>query len=463
MLKIIQYYSLLIILLLSSCMNSQDKANDDTEGSRFQIIKNVRLITMRDSLVQEDMSVVLKGKAIEWIGKTRELPDYTDATVTEGNNNFLIPGLADMHVHIRSQIELYSYLYFGVTTVLQLSGPNAGIDLFELRKSLKSDTVIGPRLYMTGPMLDGDPAIWNEPVSIPIDGPEKAAQVVRSQAESGYDFIKIYNRLSKPSFDAVVTTAEEHGMTVLGHIPRGPGAVYALENGERMIAHMEEFFFSYFDCVKCGKKKLPDESKISELVEVLKEHGTWVTPNLSFVIATRRQLDDFEAVASDPEFKYLTSGRQNSWRKYNPTTRKDPETFDERERVKYPLCQKLTFEFHKAGIPLLTGSDASVSGVYPGKSLHDELEELSKAGLSNYEALKAATYNGGRFVQEFGKNKESQGFGVIEVGKRADLLLLGVNPLETIRFEDHILKVVSKGSIMDREEIGKLRDELKED
>lgn len=453
-----------ITLLMLSCTSSQQHSTPikEEQASKIQVIKNVQILTMSDSLLQKNSSIVIKGDIIHWIGPTEELADYPGADILDAENKFIMPGLADMHVHIRSELELLSYLYYGVTTLLQLSGPNADIDLFALKEDLKSGKAVGPNLYMTGPMLDGDPAIWSEPVSLPVADADKAEKAVVDQSNRGYDFIKIYNRLSTPALDAVFKTAQKEGMTVIGHIPREPGALYAIQNGERMIAHMEEFFFSYFDCVKCGENKFPDEGKIPELIQAVKANKVWVTPNLSFVAATRFQLDDLEQVISDDEFKFLSSQNKRSWMRYNPTTRKDLESFDKREKVKYKLCQKLTLQFHQAGIPLLAGTDASTSGMYPGKSMHLELNELSKTGMSNFEVLKTATKNPGTFINEYAKNPGKR-FGEIKIGNQADLLVLDLNPLENIDFEKHIYKVILKGEIMDRAEINRMRLALLEE
>ena len=191
-------------------------------------------------------------------------------------------------------------------------------------------------------------------------------------------------------------------------------------------------------------------------MKLTKDAGTAVIPNLSFVAMTRRQLDDLPGVLGDPEFRFLSPQVQEAWRRSNPTHRSDLVRFDRRERSKYPFVQKLTLALNKAGVPLLVGSDASAPGMFPGHSVHLELRELVKAGLTPRDALLAATHTPGQFIAT---HTRAPSFGTISKGSRADLLLVRRNPLENIENIDSVEGVMARGTWFTREALQQLRAE----
>ena len=161
-----------------------------------------------------------------------------------------MPGLVDFHVHLRDPSELLSYLIHGVTTVVHMSGPTSNVpDVLALRRRIVDGEIPGPNVYSTGRILDGNPAI-NPRVSTVVATPEEARRVVEDQYRAGVDFIKVYNNLTSEVLRTVVEAAHQRGLAVIGHIPRRDGRSQALQTalmaGQDMIAHGEEFFFTYF-------------------------------------------------------------------------------------------------------------------------------------------------------------------------------------------------------------------------
>jgi imidazolonepropionase-like amidohydrolase len=171
---------------------------------------------------------------------------------------------------------------------------------------------------------------------------------------------------------------------------------------------------------------------------------------------TRRQLDSLSQVLADPETRFLHPRTLETWRQQNPTTRADVPRFDRRERGKQAIVRQLTRALQAAGVSLLLGTDASASGMFPGKAAHLELSELVKAGLSPYEALAAGTSTSGRFLHRHVRGTPA--FGTVTVGSRADLLLVEANPLADIANAARIAGVIVRGEWYPRARLASLRE-----
>ncbi len=424
---------------------------------------NVNVIPMDSERVLTEQTVIVRDGRIVELGPTKSVFVSRGALVVDGRGKYLMPGLADLHVHLRSTDELISYLAYGVTTVLHMSGAMRGArDLLQYRARLAQGELLGPTLYTSGPNVDGDPPIFPG-VSVAVKTPEEARRVADEQHRAGYDVIKVYNRLPLDAYVALVAAAKERGLAVVGHLPRQVGLERALQEGQAMIAHGEEYFFTYFGGasdarMQGGAIAPPDESKIPLAAQATRKAGTAVTPNLSFIASTRRMLEDLEGVLADPEVKYLHPEVLRMWRSNNPTQRRDVEQFTARERVKYPFVQRLTKGLSDAGVLLLLGTDSSAPGLFPGQSAHLELRELVAAGLTPYQALAAGTRNAGQFIAE--RVRKAERFGTITPGARADLILLERNPLADINHLSALTGVVVRGRWLPKDELQRLRREV---
>ena len=456
---ILHLFSLPTLTLLVGCA-----AEVQTSSDSVLVFSDVNVIPMGTERVLEANTVVVRDGVITALGASDSVEIPQNARIVDGRGCYLMPGLTDFHIHLRSTDELLSYLAYGVTTVVHVSGAMSGApNLLGYREQLEGGEMLGPRLFTTGPILDGDPPIFGS-VSTVVTTPEEGRRVVEDQKQAGYDFIKVYNNLQPEVFSAVADEAREQGMAVLGHIPRIAGRVQALqralEAGLDLIAHGEEYFFTYFygdveSSLDRGEVPHPDEELIPDAVRMTKDAGAAVIPNLSFVAMTRRMLDSLEVVLADPETNYLHPDVLEMWREQNPTRRRDLERFDMREEGKYAFLKRLTKALHDVGIPLILGSDASAPGLFPGKSAHLELSELVDAGLSPYEALATGTRVPAEFI---GKHVASSGqFGTVAVGQHADLILLTENPLNDIQNITKISGVMVRGRWLPSAELQHLR------
>jgi hypothetical protein len=452
---------LALLFQLTNCLGQQGKVND------VIAIHNVNLLPMDSAYVLKGQTLIIKNGTIAELGLTENIIIPEDAEVINGNGHYLLPGLTDFHIHLRSPDELISYLFHGVTAVVHTSGAmNGAPDLLRYKKQLAIGLMTGPQLYLTGPILDGDPPIFAG-VSVSITSPGEASRIVAEQKREGYDFIKVYNNLTPDLLNAITREAQNQNMAVIGHIPRKAGRdqalQHALDAGMDMIAHGEEYFFTYFyarvdSLLGIGEIPHPDENRISSAVRISREAGVYVTPNLSFVAMTRKQLDSLENVFSDPETRYLHPDVLEMWREQNATKRDGLEEFDKREQAKYVFLKKFTGALQEAGVPLLLGTDASAPGLFPGKSAHSELYELVMAGLTPFEALTAGTRNAGVFIGQNVLNTEP--FGVIKAGQKANLILVEGNPLEDIRKISNIRGVMTEGRWYTRENLHEMRNKI---
>lgn len=435
-------------------------------------IVDVTVIPMDGGPTLHDATVVIRDGRIVEVGLLDEVEPPPGARTIDGKDRFLIPGLVDAHVHLRSDRELLSYLRHGVTTIWNLSGTTSDApDILETRRAIAEGTLLGPTIYTTGPVLDGDPPIFGA-VSTVVTDPSRADSVVARQRRRGFDFLKIYNNLSPAVAEAAITAAHSRGAPVFGHIPRRPDRATALQRvldaGLDVIAHAEEVFFTYaYPGVEqmLDAEKIPyrDTTRIPEVVSFIRDAGAAVIPNLSFVAVTRRQLDDVEALRENPakllehpEARHLSPATRDMWTRSNVTRRSNLERFDRREQAKFAYVRQLTRELAAAGVPLFAGTDATLPGLLPGPSLHLELRELVEAGLTPREALRAATLAPGAFVSRHVPGAPPAG--VIEPGARADLVLLTADPLADIANTERITGIVVRGRWFSRRELDELRN-----
>ncbi|MEM1203728.1 MAG: amidohydrolase family protein [Acidobacteriota bacterium] len=409
---------------------------------------------MADSVVRAETTVVVARSTVAAVGPDTSFSLPEDVERIPCGGRYLLPGLADMHVHVGHRTELLSYLLAGVTTVVNLGGDH--IDLFSgdrmsilsLRDAVESGDVVGPTVYSAGQALDGDPPTG--PFQRALASVDEAVAAVDEQAAEGFDFIKVYDSLDEERHRAIVDRASTHGLAVFGHVPEAVGVDGTLASGQAVIAHAEELYPAIEGAVDQG-------AAIEALASNLRKAGVAIIPNGAFVQGLVRQLEDLEAELAHPEVAYLEPAVRVWWdRRYNYyVNRDDPSALLEQSRRRVAWIRDLVVALHGEGVPMLSGSDASIPVALPGLGLHRELGELTAAGLDPYEALRTATIDAGAFVA---KHRPERGrFGEIEVGHRADLLVLDENPLDDLEALGGVVGVVVRGQWWPAEELRDLR------
>lgn len=414
---------------------------------------NVHVLPMDSERILEDQTVLVEGERIVRIGPVDavEVPD--GATVIEGRGRYLVPGLGEMHAHVPTGSDdaeevLFLYLSQGITTARGMLGQPGHVDL---RDRLSRGELLGPRLYTSGPSLNGN--------SIP--SPDSARRAVRHQKEVGYDFLKIHPGLTREAYDALVETAREVGIPWAGHVPADVGLDRALEARQASVDHLDQYTeaivadgtditTSFFFGVNLAG--YVEERRIMEVAERTAAAGVWNVPTQS-LIENVLLPDDPAEMATRPEMRYMSPETVATW-----VERK--KGFLEAELYSAELAQRfvevrrrLIKALSDAGAPILLGSDAPQIFQVPGFSLLHELRLMVASGLTPYEALRAGTYNVALYFDALDE------FGTVEEGKMADLVLLEANPLDDVANVARRVGVMVRGRWVSADEIeGRLEE-----
>jgi hypothetical protein len=403
--------------------------------------RDVSVLPMSGTEVLQHQNVVIAGGRIRAVGPIASTSIPAGATVVDGRGRYLMPGLADMHVHLFGTEELPVFVGYGVLTVRDLNGSP---QVLGWRRAVESDSLTGPRLIVSGPMIAGGDIPWSNKVT-PATATEAEAVVVAQHA-AGYDQIKIYDGLSREVFAAALATAKRFGMLSSGHIPQAVGFDGVLASGMTGLEHLDK-------TVAAVVGHDLDTLQIPGIADRIKRSGMWVTPTLESMIqlaliATGRYdslINRPEALAAPTairEFWTSVSIRLKGNRPVQPGVRYNRWT-------EYQL--RLAGALARAGVPLLAGTDLPNAVLVPGYSLHRELEALVTAGLTRYQALEAATSAPARFMREAGD------WGVVAAGQRANLLLLDANPLLGFETLGRPAGVVLRGRWLDSVAVTRFR------
>ncbi len=312
----------------------------------------------------------------------------------------------------------------GVATAINMEGTPA---ILSLRDDLRKNRIVGPTLYSTGPLIQM-PGSGEPPGRKTFTTPEGVAAEVRAEKQAGYDFVKVHGDFPEETYQALLATAKQVHIRVVGHTPSNLGLDATLNGGQELIVHAEEFLYSYFQF----HRDLPTDSQemdrlIAQVSSKTAKSGVWVSPTLSVFYQIIFQIADIDGALHRPAMRYMPLAPLLDWRPPdNPYLKRWTVENIAKFRAQYSIMQKLVRGLRDAGVPLLVGTDPFVPCQIPGFSMKDEFEQMYAAGLTPYQVLEAATFNSARFL---GIGDQS---GTIAVGKRADLVLVDANPLEDV-------------------------------
>jgi hypothetical protein len=412
---------------------------------------HVNVVPMDRDRVLGDQTVIVEGDKIAAIGSDIPLPK--DAQVIDGHGTaYLSPGLADMHTHSETRNDLAVYLTQGVTTVLQMGGARAGF-VDSIVPSVNRGAIPGPHVYASF-LVDGS-TDYNGFV---IKTPAEARAIVGLARTNNYDFIKVYVGLAPDVFAALADEGRRLSMPLVGHGVTSVRLERQLAEGQVLVAHAEEFFYTLFTPPGTEETDTPpDPARIPSAVALAKKYNATVTADLATYAAIGSQLGRPDVVASflaRPESIYLSPNDRLAWQTSGYV--KKTAKLDR----KLAFLRQLVKALADADVELVTGTDApAVPGLLPGYSLHDDLDELEASGLTRFQVLSAATRAPGTFIA---RTKGGEPFGVVAPGYRADLILSTSNPLDTLSTLRTPVGVMVRGQWRDAAALAVLADNVRE-
>jgi hypothetical protein len=362
------------------------------------------------------------------------------------------------------------YLANGVTTIRDLSAMDeTGTYPLQLRVEIQAGTRVGPTIYTAGETLYASPL-------------RDPSELVRQNHELGYDLLKLYSYLSIADFQAAMREAKRLGIYTTGHIPYAVGLEGVLAEGMDEIAHVEELDWEIFDfdrssqlspqewgsylfqavlqsidlnsSTSLAEFEIENQSILENLANQLRTAGVSVCTTVDVAETNRMKLFQSEAFLARPENKFLDPKYLEAFRRGEEYQQVVSRGWEKVFALEYDFATWILASLHEAGVQLLLGTDALGGiGIVPGFSVHDELRILVENGFTPYEALLTGTVNAAKVVERMTGEGD---FGTIEIGKRADLILVIRNPLEDISTVKNPLGVMASGRWFSAEQLSEL-------
>jgi hypothetical protein len=443
------------------------------------LLEHATVIDATGSAPRRNLSVLVESGRITRIAA--EIPKPKNAIVADVKGKYVIPGLWDMHVHIGATPEKFFPLLqaAGITGVREMySGvPAAVIAQWRANPPRNPDApwIVAPG-FVDGPLLAAGG--FPPPGAVAVATPEQARQAVRILAQTGADFLKVYNSLPREAFFALAQEARAIGIPFAGHVPEEVSPLEAAQAGQRSQEHlinilaacstreneirservaiMRDPAVGVFERARLLGFPKPeslfdtyDEAKCAALFRAFVANGTWHTPTLALLKGFAYGDDlvrDPRAARMPEEWRAAPHPRDKSYMRDLA-----PDQFQEfelRARALLVRYKKLAGDMHRAGVRFLAGTDVNMANpVLIGFGLHDELELLVESGFTPLEALQTATRNPAEYLGHL------QEIGTVEPGKIADLVVLDGDPLKDIRNVGKIHAVVWHGKYLDRAQL----------
>jgi hypothetical protein len=437
-------------------------------------ITNVSVLATDCSKMLDSLTVLVKNGNIITIAKDVKITD--EYKIIDGTGQYLIPGLVDTHAHLHhNKNDLLLFLANGITSIFNMNSEQG--TYLEWRKE-GLNGALSPRIYVAAGGMSTKKGMMQKLKSLvgfskKYNTPSQARKAVKQFKEEGYDAIKSYAP-SKEVYYAIMDEAKKQDMLVTGHLPFEVGLEGVYNSGQSGLAHVEEItkntMHDFGGLNSENTKEYLDylRKNVDSIAMKLKEGDIVVSSTVWIIESIPKQNFDIENFLKTIELEYQNPGQiegsrfAKGWLPGNNGYENMDIKNDAELTKKHKLFWKayvdalhiMTRALVRNGVTVITGTDSNTAGVVAGFSLHDEFESLNKCGMTTSQILYAATVAPAKWMQSDA--------GKIEVGYRADLVLLRKNPLEDINNTRSIHAVISNGKFLDREELDKMLQAIKD-
>jgi len=437
-------------------------------------VTNVNVLSADCTKMLDSTTVLIKDNIIMRVAKNAIIP--SEYKIVDGTGKYLIPGLNDTHVHLKnSKNDLLLYLANGITGVAEMFGSERHL---KWREEAKEGS-LSPYMYVSTVKIASKKGLMPKIESWfgarkNYTTVKKARNAIRNFKKQEYDAIKLSGNSESKIYYALVDEAKKQNIPIIGHLTPAVGLDDFYTRGQSQLAHVEEitkkteadFGGLYHDN---AEEYLDYLNQISDSIAIkLKENNIVVSSTIWLMESLPKQKFHLDSFIKEIELSYVNPGLvegsqmaqgwlpgNNSYENLdikNNLEKSKKSQFYWKTYVK--AIHIMTKALIKNDVTIVTGTDANTTGVVPGFSLHDEFKSLYNCGMTNSQILYAATVAPAKWMQ---KNT-----GKIEIGHRADLVLLEKNPLEDIENTRTINAVITNGKLLDRTVIDEILQSIKD-
>ena len=436
-----------VLALLAACSKVADRLG--VPRDRVIALEGATLIDGAGGAPKQDVLIVIRNGHIEAIARVNEIPVPRGAERINLAGKTVIPGLVDAHAHVE-RWAAGRYIAWGVTTVRDLHGSTDSV--IALRNDMNLGSIVGPRMFTAGAMIDGVPPTY--PNATGIRTPDEARRAVDQHAVAGADYLKVYTKITPNLLRPLIDEAEKLRLPVAAHLGKtdaltaARAGVVSIEHmagvvqaatGDPTYANAHSSFLTGWTIEEKGWAGL-DSSTIARTARTLAQTKVAIVPTLIVhdmlsrldnpILLTRPGMEDVpesaQSVRSVPSLLRRTGWRAGDFAAFRRSRRRQDQ---------------FVREYKRAGGAIAAGSDAANQLLIPGYSLHEEMALLVAAGLTPLEAITAATRRGGQLLH-------ADSLGLLTPGKVADLVVLNGNPAGNIAATRRIAMVMIRGRMI---------------
>jgi len=457
---------LVFLLLMTSCFLGPRAVRVELPKIRqvqaTQVFVHASVIPMTEpDTVIDDAIVIVEGQTIVYVGTDYGRIPLT-ADIIDCSGKWIIPGLADAHVHLLfNALDPLLFLANGVTSVRNMasltdSGSDdarfAFSDHLEFRDSIRRGEVLSPWIYQASPIHEARTGkYFDRALYVDTNSAQAGKAAVQEAYGKGFDYFKIYNKLPSAAFFSIVQEAGELGLPVVGHIPHEVSLETVLDSSSmHSIEHLTGYINPF------GKMKF-SPGRLDEIALRTAEAGIWNVPTLEVwkhIVAP----EYIDAIDADPWTRYISQANRKIWsnsvESFSNLIKKHVDGYTILPSDHMEDFELIVEALIEAKAPIAAGTDSGTLNVVAGTSLHKELEALVELGMTPWEAIAASTVHAAECL------RRADEFGSIQAGLRADLLVLSSDPLENITHLRDIDLVVVQGVPYGQSELSGMLDQL---